>query len=78
MVSGSLQSSKHDSIFGYNKITWSSVIKLILPLYVASYGQQFTFFAIALATCGPANPGIVATMFDMPIRIPAYLGAISR
>ena len=38
----------------------------------------YTFFAITLATCGPTKPGMVAAMFDIPIRMPAYLGAMSR
>ena len=37
-----------------------------------------TSLVINLATCGPTNPGIVATVLDMPINIPAYFGAISR
>jgi len=39
---------------------------------------MLTFLAIALANCGPTNPGIVPNVLAMPNKMPAYLGAMSR
>lgn len=40
--------------------------------------NRLAFLAISLAICGPRKPGIVPIMLDIPNRMPAYFGAISR
>ena len=56
-----------------------SYIFIALHVHVpTTYNTRgLTFGVRALASWGPANPGMVPTVFVIPMRMPANLGAMS-
>ena len=54
---------------------------LLNKLQITNDGNlfQLTLFSVSNpTTAGPAKPGMVAAQLEIPIRMPAYFGAISR